>query len=88
MDGVGQEGNGRGRRRGRRRHFWCALAQREVEVELERAGLAGFWDTVAVRSCTAFDPPSAVACARRCLDASFRRQWEPALPVLKRQLVP
>jgi hypothetical protein len=35
-------------------------------------------------SCSAFEDPTAIACARRCLDRSFRVQWPPALPVLAR----
>ena len=56
----------------RRRHFWCSQAGREVEVEFEEAGLPGFRHPVAVRSCTEFDPLTAVACNRRCLDANVR----------------
>jgi hypothetical protein len=65
----------------RQRRFWCAQSRREVEVEFEERGLPGFRRAVNVRSCSVFDPPAAVACRRRCLDAGFRRQWEPALPV-------
>lgn len=65
-------------RKVRRRRFWCALERREVEVQFEEAGPPGLGQPVAVESCSAFDPPTAVACARRCLDVAFRRQWEPA----------
>ncbi|HXJ84671.1 MAG TPA: hypothetical protein VMS64_39020 [Candidatus Methylomirabilis sp.] len=65
----------------RRRSFWCAEAQREVEVEFEGRGWPGFGLSLAVRGCSVFDPPSCVQCRRRCLDSGFRRQWEPALPV-------
>jgi len=65
----------------RRRRFWCAQSGREVEVELEERGLPGFRRAVAVRSCSVFDPPAAIGCRRRCLDADFRRPWEPALLV-------
>lgn len=65
----------------RRRRFWCAWSRREVEVEFETRGLPGFRRVVTVRSCSAFDPPTAIECRRRCLDAAFRRQWEPPLPV-------
>jgi hypothetical protein len=65
----------------RRRRFWCALTQREVEVRFEEHGIPGFRRAVAVRSCSVFDPPTAVSCHRRCLDADFRRQWPSALPV-------
>jgi hypothetical protein len=33
-----------------------------------------------VLSCSRFEPPSAIACQRHCLNAAFRRQWPPALP--------
>jgi hypothetical protein len=65
----------------RRRRFYCAQNGREVEVEFEEHGLPGFRRAVAVRSCSMFDPPTAVECGRRCLDSGFRRQWEPPLPV-------
>jgi hypothetical protein len=65
----------------RRSHFWCALMEQEVEVEFEMQRLLGFSTPVGVRRCSAFDPPEAVACRRRCLDHQFRRQWPPALPV-------
>lgn len=65
----------------RQRHFWCAQSRREVEVAFEERGLPGFRRAMAVKSCSVFDPPTAVACRRRCLDANFRCQWEPALPV-------
>jgi len=68
----------------RRRHFWCAHSRREAEVELEERGLPGFRWTAAVKSCTVFDPPTAVGCSRRCLEAEFRRRWPPALPVGRR----
>jgi hypothetical protein len=68
-------------RRVRRRRFWCAFQRREVEVEFEDNGPPGLRQPVAVRRCSAFDPPTAVACARRCLDVGFRPQWQPALPV-------
>ncbi len=65
----------------RRHRFWCALRGRQVEVVLEERGLPGFRHAVGVRSCSVFDPPTAVTCRRRCLDADCRRQWEPALPI-------
>ncbi len=63
------------------RRFWCAEAQREVEVVFEQRGLPGFRWAAAVKSCPVFDPDTAVACQRRCLDTQFRRRWEAALPV-------
>jgi len=60
----------------RRYHFWCALSHREVEVEFEEVGLPGFWREVAVKRCSAFDPPTAVSCRRCCLDPTYRHLWE------------
>ena len=65
----------------RRRRFWCALSQREVEVEYEDRGLPGFRWSAAVKSCSVFDPATALGCHRRCREAQFRRQWPPALPI-------
>jgi hypothetical protein len=64
-----------------RRRFWCAWSAREVEAEFEVRGLPGFRELAAVRGCTAFEPPSAIECPRRCLDPAFQHQWEWALPV-------
>ena len=64
----------------RRRRFRCAQAAREVEVEFEERGLLGFGHAISVRSCSAFDPPAAVECQRRCLDSEFRRRWVAAAP--------
>jgi hypothetical protein len=58
-----------------RHSFWCATFGRDVEVLLGRG---------CVQSCSAFEDPTAIACARRCLDRSFRMQWPPAVPVLTR----
>ena len=55
-----------------RRSFWCATVGRDVEVHLARG---------CVQSCSAFEDPTAIACARRCLDRSFRVQWPWAIPV-------
>ena len=63
------------------RRIWCALVDTEVEVEFEMAGVWPFRRIVGVKSCTAFDPSTAVACRRRCVDPAFRQQWSPALPV-------
>ena len=69
----------------RRRRLWCAQNRREVEVEFEERGLPGFRYAVSVRSCSVFDPPTAVECRRSCLDADVRRQkWEPAVPIPRR----
>ena len=63
-----------------RRYFWCALHQREVEVELEEQGIPGFRTAVAVRSCSVFEPPTAIDCERRCLDPTFRVRWASPVP--------
>jgi hypothetical protein len=61
------------RRRGRR-SFWCAIAGRDVVVALRRGRPC---------ACSAFEDPGAITCARRCTDPAFRRQWPPALPLLR-----
>ena len=55
-----------------RRRFWCAQAERDVEVEFEERGLFGFRRPAAVRSCSLFDPPAHVRCRRACLDQDAR----------------
>jgi len=68
----------------RRRRFVCAQAGREVEVEFVESGFAGFRRMVAVRSCSVFDPPSAVACRRACLNRDARiRLRLPLVPSLE-----
>jgi hypothetical protein len=69
-----------GRTRGRRA-FRCALAGRDVEVQVTERRVFGFGQPLAVHTCSAFESPTAVACRRQCLDGAFRRQWEFALPV-------
>lgn len=69
----------------RRRHFWCPLKELEVEVEFATKSFLGLRRTAAVRQCTAFDPPQAVACGRHCLDSRFRGKWPPALPIMGRR---
>lgn len=69
-----------GREDVRSRRFFCLACRAEVEVELVERGLPGLREAVAIRRCTAFDPPTAVACARRCLDPTFRRLWAPGEP--------
>jgi hypothetical protein len=59
------------------RRFWCALYGREAEVRFASRGLLPV--PRAVRSCSVFEPGHAVACRRRCLDTSYRRQWAPPL---------
>jgi hypothetical protein len=61
----------------RRRRFWCALRRRDVEAQFSTRGLLP--GPRAVLACSAFEPSHAVACGRRCLQASYRRQWPPPL---------
>ena len=56
----------------RRRSFRCEFADRHVEVEFEECGLPGSRGPVAVISCSAFDPPTAVVCDRSCLGSDTR----------------
>ena len=56
----------------RRRSVRCEHADREVEVEFEECGVPGFRRRTAVRSCSAFDPPTSVTCRRYCLDSYTR----------------
>jgi len=67
------------RQRVSHRSFYCATVGRDVEV-LFRFGR--------VLSCSAFEDPTAIACARRCLDRSFRGQWPPALPMVTQPQAP
>ena len=68
----------------RLRAFRCPLMKREVEVEFEEGRVLGFRRSVAVKSCAAFELPTAIECRRPCVDSAFRRQWEFALPVHER----
>ena len=61
-----------------RRRFWCALHRREAEVHFAGRGLLP--GPRAVLSCSVFEPCHAITCRRRCLDASYRRQWPAAVP--------
>jgi hypothetical protein len=51
-----------------------------VEVEFEEYRLAGRQGAVAVRSCSAFDPPSEVRCSRSCLKPELRVALPESLP--------
>lgn len=68
-----------------RRRFWCASAEREVEVSFVEAGLPGFRRPVAVRSCSMFDPPTEVTCRRDCLDRDVRVKL-PMTPLFDRRM--
>jgi len=58
-----------------RRRLWCGVQRRVVDVEFEECGLPGFRLATDVKRCSAFDPPTAVACGRWCLDRACRRRW-------------
>jgi hypothetical protein len=61
------------RRVRRRRQFWCAEAQRPVEVEfVEEEGVFGLQRSVAVCSCSVFEPPTDVRCGRHCINSEVR----------------
>ncbi len=62
-----------------------ARSGRDAEVEFVVRGLPRLGPGVGVRSCSAWDPPTAVECQRRCLDPAFHRQWHPARPVYGRR---
>jgi hypothetical protein len=64
-----------------RRHFWCALRRRDVEVEFATHGVLP--RPCGVVSCSAFEPADAVGCRRRCLDPAFRHQWPAPLAELE-----
>ncbi len=63
-----------------RQHLWCSVVRREVEVDFEVRGVSGLRMPVAIRRCSAFDPPAAITCSRRCLDADHRRLGPPLRP--------
>jgi hypothetical protein len=65
-----------------RRHFWCSIKGREVEVEFQTVPRRLLGPRiVGVKSCTAFEAPAAVACDRACVDGRFRSQWPDSLRV-------
>lgn len=55
----------------RRRRFWCAGADRDVEVEFEERGLLGFRRRTLL-SCSAFECPGEITCRRQCLKSETR----------------
>jgi hypothetical protein len=67
----------------RQRRIWCSLLGREVFVTFEMRGVPGLRWIGGVHACSAFDPPEAVACQRCCTDATYRRQWLPAITMLR-----
>jgi hypothetical protein len=61
----------------RPRRFWCRSTVRDVEVLFDEWGPPGFRQALHVVKCSAFEPASAIACRRACLDGTCR--W-PAAP--------
>jgi hypothetical protein len=61
-----------------RRRFWCRVANREVDVEFVSRGEAPRF--LSVKACSAFDPPTAIACDQRCLDPHFHGADETCTP--------
>jgi hypothetical protein len=68
----------------RRRSFRCPLMRREVEVEFVERWLLGVRCSATPDRCSGFEVPTAIECQRRCVDRSFRQQWEFPLPVAGR----
>jgi hypothetical protein len=56
----------------RPRRFWCPVVGRDVEVRFEEWGPPGFRQVLRVAACSVFDPASALACRRVCLDVTRR----------------
>ena len=50
-----------------RRRMACPLKGRPMLVQLEACGVPGLLWSATVRSCSAFDPPTAVGCDGACL---------------------
>ena len=63
----------------RRRGFRCPLVRREVEVEFLERWVLGARCSATPTRCSAFEVPTAIECGRRCVDRSFRNQWESPL---------
>jgi hypothetical protein len=65
-----------------RRHFWCAVKEREVEVEFQTVPRRLLGTRIAsVKGCSAFEDPAAVTCDRACVDGRFRSQWPDSMRV-------
>lgn len=65
----------------RRRRFWCPEAEQVVEAEYEVGEVPGFRQALDVLSCSAFEPPTMIACKRLCLDGRWwGRRWGRAIP--------
>jgi hypothetical protein len=50
----------------RRRSFWCPVAEREVTARVHEYTVGEPFEVV---SCTAFEPDTALTCARLCLQS-------------------
>lgn len=61
----------------RSRRFWCPSIGRDVQVQFDECGPPGFRHVLRVVECSAFEPPSAIACRRVCRDATCRRPGAP-----------
>ena len=70
--------------RRQRRRIVCPLKGHAMRVQLDACGIPGLLWSATVRSCSAFDPPTAVACDGACLcgwagkGAGVGRQVPPA----------
>jgi len=65
-----------------RRHFWCSIKEREVEVEFQTVPRRLLGTRIAgVKVCSAFEDPAAVTCDRACVDGRFRSQWPDSMRV-------
>ena len=60
----------------RRGCFHCPLMRRAVEVEFLERWLLGARCSARPNRCSAFEVPTAIECQRRCMDRSFRHQWD------------
>jgi hypothetical protein len=56
--------------------FRCPLMRREVEVEFLERWFLGVRCSATPNRCSAFEVPTAIECPRRCMDRSFRHQWD------------
>lgn len=56
------------------RAFWCPFRRTEVTVEFEEDSV-GHGRYLGVKSCTAFEPVSAISCGKPCL---YLRDFPPA----------
>lgn len=61
------------------RRFWCPTTGRDVEVTFEQRPLAVLPARLAVKRCTAWNPPEAIGCDRRCTKPEYRLPSAPPL---------